>query len=292
MKRLLMLFVCALFAITAHAQSEHLTFKGVPIDGTLSQYVAKMRAAGFQNYKFHTYTIKEINTAMCHTEEYGQGGQYRNRTFGKVYVNGVDVTRNNPDAVAAILAAFNDRKYVQDYLKSGNDVHITQSLDGSISFSGIPLDTSLKGRKQDREKEEVAIILFEVARKQNPREPGKNIARLGKYIYLQYQWINKGIPGKEQGILLAGDDNFAALNRLNNIYTLYKNIYLYDEIEGFDTLGNDKQLVKSYLETYFIKADKSGIRDELLNALKDGASYSLYEKYKGIFESIRIKCIK
>ena len=36
------------FATTfAQGESEHLTFKGVPIDGTLDEYVAKMKQAGF-----------------------------------------------------------------------------------------------------------------------------------------------------------------------------------------------------------------------------------------------------
>lgn len=38
------------FATTsAQSSSEHLTFKGVPIDGTLSEYVAKMKQAGFSH---------------------------------------------------------------------------------------------------------------------------------------------------------------------------------------------------------------------------------------------------
>jgi len=36
-----------LFAVISFAQSEHLTFKGVPIDGTLSQFVSSMKAKGF-----------------------------------------------------------------------------------------------------------------------------------------------------------------------------------------------------------------------------------------------------
>lgn len=38
------------FSVVSFAQSnsEHLTFKGVPINGTLSEYVAKMKSAGFK----------------------------------------------------------------------------------------------------------------------------------------------------------------------------------------------------------------------------------------------------
>ena len=61
MKKFLYVAICALFASVAFAQSsesEHLTFKGVPIDGTLSQYVAKMKAAGF------SYLGEEDGTAL------------------------------------------------------------------------------------------------------------------------------------------------------------------------------------------------------------------------------------
>ena len=58
MKKILLCFVSVLFAISAMAQSEHLSFKGVPIDGTLDQYVAKMTAAGF------TYLGQQDGTAL------------------------------------------------------------------------------------------------------------------------------------------------------------------------------------------------------------------------------------
>lgn len=47
MKKLFTTLLCAMLTLCAFAQSEHLTFKGVPIDGTLSEYVDKMRDAGF-----------------------------------------------------------------------------------------------------------------------------------------------------------------------------------------------------------------------------------------------------
>lgn len=46
MKKLLALIVCCFLVGNIFAQ--HLTFKGVPIDGTLQSYIQKMRAAGFQ----------------------------------------------------------------------------------------------------------------------------------------------------------------------------------------------------------------------------------------------------
>lgn len=46
MKKIITLTIVMLCAIYSFAQ-EHLAFKGVPIDGTLSSYVAKMKAKGF-----------------------------------------------------------------------------------------------------------------------------------------------------------------------------------------------------------------------------------------------------
>ena len=45
----LSLTVCISFAQTNTDSSKHLTFKGVPLDGTLDQYVLKMKQAGFKH---------------------------------------------------------------------------------------------------------------------------------------------------------------------------------------------------------------------------------------------------
>ena len=48
MKKILLLLVFMFTIMTSFAQNaEHLTFKGVPIDGTLSDFVAKMKSVGF-----------------------------------------------------------------------------------------------------------------------------------------------------------------------------------------------------------------------------------------------------
>lgn len=46
MKHLVLIILAAL-SVAAYAQSEHLTFKGVPIDGTLAEYTEKMQEKGF-----------------------------------------------------------------------------------------------------------------------------------------------------------------------------------------------------------------------------------------------------
>ncbi len=48
MKKILTLLIAVLIAMSSLAQSsDHLTFKGVPIDGTLNEYVSKMKQNGF-----------------------------------------------------------------------------------------------------------------------------------------------------------------------------------------------------------------------------------------------------
>ena len=50
MKKIIILSIIGLFTMMAIAQSqpyEHLAFKGVPIDGTLNEYVSKMQQSGF-----------------------------------------------------------------------------------------------------------------------------------------------------------------------------------------------------------------------------------------------------
>ena len=51
MKKFILFFAALFISVISFAQnnSEHLTFKGVPIDGTLSEYVAKMKSAGFSH---------------------------------------------------------------------------------------------------------------------------------------------------------------------------------------------------------------------------------------------------
>lgn len=60
MKRILLSFALMILFVAASAQTnnEHLTFKGVPINGSLNEYVAKMKSAGF------TFMGKENGTAL------------------------------------------------------------------------------------------------------------------------------------------------------------------------------------------------------------------------------------
>ena len=49
MKKLIVSFAFVLIALTSYAQSssEHLTFKGIPIEGSMTEFCQKLKAKGF-----------------------------------------------------------------------------------------------------------------------------------------------------------------------------------------------------------------------------------------------------
>lgn len=69
-KKVLLSLAFVVVALTAFAQteSEHLKFKGVPIDGTLREYVSKMESAGF------SYLGEDDGTALLEGEFAGVKG--------------------------------------------------------------------------------------------------------------------------------------------------------------------------------------------------------------------------
>ena len=72
MKRIITALLAAALSLTAFAQNEsqHLTFKGVPIDGTLSQFVTNMKAKGF------TGAVNKDGTAALQGDFAGYKGCY------------------------------------------------------------------------------------------------------------------------------------------------------------------------------------------------------------------------
>ena len=80
MKKLLISLFVILYTTIGQAQ-EHLTFKGVPIDGTLDTYVANMEKAGF------TFIGEDDGIAMLQ----GDFAGYRNCTIGVVTLKSIDI---------------------------------------------------------------------------------------------------------------------------------------------------------------------------------------------------------
>lgn len=86
MKKILILLFVTLTALISFAQtkadsSEHLTFKGVPIDGSLNEYVSKMKQNGF------THTGTENGIAMLK----GDFASYKNCIVGVATIKGKDL---------------------------------------------------------------------------------------------------------------------------------------------------------------------------------------------------------
>jgi len=88
-----MLTVSISFAQVKADSSKHLSFKGVPIDGTLIQYVAKMKKSGF----IHIST--KDGTAILE----GEFASYKNCFIGVS-------TLKQKDLVSKIVVIFPDRK--------------------------------------------------------------------------------------------------------------------------------------------------------------------------------------
>lgn len=72
MKKLVLIIVMSCISISAFCQNTHLSFKGVPIDGTLTEYVNKMKTAGF------THVGTEDGIALMQ----GDFAGYKNCTIG------------------------------------------------------------------------------------------------------------------------------------------------------------------------------------------------------------------
>lgn len=82
MKRKILTLILSLTTILTFAQtSEHLSFKGVPIDGTLNEYIVKMKQSGF----VHTGT--EDGIAMLK----GDFASYKNCIVGVATLKGKDL---------------------------------------------------------------------------------------------------------------------------------------------------------------------------------------------------------
>lgn len=107
MKKIFLCLVSILFAISAIAQGEHLAFKGVPIDGTLDQYVAKMKTVGF------TYLGQQDGTAILQ----GDFAGYKGCTIGVSTLKSVNVV----STIGVIFPSCDDWSSLEqnyDYLKS------------------------------------------------------------------------------------------------------------------------------------------------------------------------------
>lgn len=74
MKKIVFLILSCFVVITINAQVEHMTFKGIPIDGSLSDFVMKMKQKGF------THEVTQDGVALFS----GEFAAYKNCKVGAI----------------------------------------------------------------------------------------------------------------------------------------------------------------------------------------------------------------
>ena len=84
MTRKLFVLLFALFSFAAVHAQEHLTFKGVPIDGTLGAFVAEMECAGF------TYVDEKNDVVLMH----GDFAGFKNCDISVSTLKSVDIVNS------------------------------------------------------------------------------------------------------------------------------------------------------------------------------------------------------
>lgn len=109
MKKIILFFALIFISVVSFTQnnSEHLTFKGVPIDGTLSEYVAKMKSAGFK------YLGEQDDTAILQ----GDFAGFKGCTVGVSTLKTVNIV----STIGVIFPACKDWSSLErdyEYLKS------------------------------------------------------------------------------------------------------------------------------------------------------------------------------
>ena len=117
--------------------SEHMSFKGVPIDGTLNEYVAKMKQSGFQ------YLGAEDGTALLN----GDFAGYKNchvavTTLKKIdLVHKIGVIFPNQETWSRLYSNYSDLKQMLTE-KYGNPNEEVELFD--VKPFQLPLDDNMK----------------------------------------------------------------------------------------------------------------------------------------------------
>lgn len=127
--RYVLVLILSCFYIIGYAQSnsEHLTFKGVPIDGTLSEYVLKMKSEGFK------YLGEQDGTAILQ----GDFAGFKSCTVGVSTLKAVNVV----STIGVIFPACKDWSSLErdyEHLKSmltqkyGEPADVVETFQGRV----------------------------------------------------------------------------------------------------------------------------------------------------------------
>jgi len=138
MRTLFLSFLAVIISISTYAQtSEHMSFKGVPIDGTLNEYVAKMKQSGFQ------YLGTEDGTAMLK----GDFAGYKNCHVGVTTLNKMDLVHKigvifpKQETWSRLFSNYSDLKQMLTE-KYGNPNDEVELFD--VESFQLPLDDNMK----------------------------------------------------------------------------------------------------------------------------------------------------
>jgi len=131
-------FLAVIISIPTFAQTlEHMSFKGVPIDGTLNEYVAKMKQNGFQ------YLGTEDGTAILN----GDFAGYKNCHVGVTTLNKIDLVHKigvifpNQETWSRLFSNYSDLKQMLTE-KYGNPNDEVELFD--VKSFELPLDDNSK----------------------------------------------------------------------------------------------------------------------------------------------------
>lgn len=124
-------FTAMVCTISAQTGTEHLTFKGVPIDGTLSEYVAKMKNAGFR------YIGAEEGTAILQ----GDFAGFKDCTIGVSTLKSLNIV----NTIGVIFPAHEDWSSLEhnyEHLKSMLTQKYGEPTDVIEKFQGRYVDSN------------------------------------------------------------------------------------------------------------------------------------------------------
>lgn len=109
MKKTAITLLCCLFALFAQAQTEHMKFMGIPINGTIDQFQAKLQGKGL---KYDAQTSRRLESRFFTGYFAGERSEiyvYYNKKNKIVYRTKVVIKRSNLNQIEDLMEDFKTR---------------------------------------------------------------------------------------------------------------------------------------------------------------------------------------